>query len=288
MCTNPRYITVNGEEIYVKCGHCDTCRRQKQSDWAIKLINESKYHLENSFITLTFDDKILIQGNKYGAKPNFKYKIEASKEYFTKFIKRLRKKFPDKKITYYHVGEYGERTKRPHHHVLLFGINFNEDRKEAELSKSGKPQYFSQTLEDLWGCGRTRIQDVMPNNIIYIAGYNAKKLKLNGSTLKPYQTFSNRSKMSTKWIRKRPEMILNGYIEDTDHKKYRIPDSYKRELKHECEMLDGDEFMANCYCAYEEKILNFIGQKTDKEIKSEELKKEEIRRIRSKEKIRDF
>lgn len=110
MCTNPLKILVNNEYVTVKCGKCDTCRTEKAQDWAIKLINESKYHKKASFITLTFDNKILLDKNskaaKMGANPSFVFNIENSKEYFKKFIKRLRKKFPDKRITFYHVGEY--------------------------------------------------------------------------------------------------------------------------------------------------------------------------------------
>lgn len=107
MCTNPMKIIVNKEEYTVKCGKCDTCRKEKAQDWAIKLINESKYHKKASFVTLTFDNKICRQGNKYGAEAKFIFNIENSKEYFKKFIKRLRKKFSDTKITYFHIGEYG-------------------------------------------------------------------------------------------------------------------------------------------------------------------------------------
>lgn len=106
MCTNPIKITQNREEYTVKCGKCPTCRRERTQEWAIKLINEAKYHKKASFITLTFDNKILLNGNKYGADASFIYHIENSKEYFKKFIKRLRKRYKEKKLTYYHVGEY--------------------------------------------------------------------------------------------------------------------------------------------------------------------------------------
>ena len=176
MCTNPRKLIVNGEEVTVKCGKCDTCKRQKAQEWAIKLINESKYHTEACFITLTFDNKILLDKNskavkKYGASPGFVFKIEYSMKYFQKFIKRLRKKFSEKYISYFHVAEYGEKTHRPHHHAILYGINFNEDRKDCQVSKSGHPQMYSETLQSLWACGNTTLQDCNSNNIIYIAQY---------------------------------------------------------------------------------------------------------------------
>lgn len=131
MCERPFKITVikkdtgRPEEVTVPCGKCPMCLRRRATEWTIKLINESKYHKESCFVTLTFDNKILLDKNskavkEYGAQANFPYNVAYSKKYFQKFIKRLRKRFSNKKITYYHIGEYGEKTHRAHHHVLLF------------------------------------------------------------------------------------------------------------------------------------------------------------------------
>lgn len=277
MCTNPRKITVDKEEYTVKCGKCFQCRRERQQDWTIKLINEAKYHKESCFITLTFSNQILNDRNskayEYGATPNFIFNIQNSKIYFQKFIKRLRKKFKEKRITYYHVGEYGEKFHRPHHHVLLFGINFHEDRKEAEKSKSGYIQYYSDTLEKLWAAGRTRIQDVNNNNISYIAAYSLKKFKNNqlNKKYKAIQSFSNRSKMNCKFIRKHPELITKGYLTDSDGKKYRIPKSYKDNLKKE-----NIPIYQHYYLLYENKLMEWISRTNPKEQIEHEKNKEII------------
>lgn len=291
MCTNPLKITVNGEEVTVKCGKCDTCKREKSQEWAIKLINEAKYHKEASFITLTFDNKILLDDNskarKMGASPSFVFKIEYSMKYFQKFIKRLRKKFPDKKISYYHIAEYGEKTHRPHHHAILYGINFNEDRKEMQLSKTGHTQYYSETLQSLWACGRTSVQDINSNNIIYISQYSLKKFK-NNELNKKYNTkmtFSNRCKMNVKFIRQYPELIKKGYLQDGDGKKYRIPKSYLNNLKNETIPLYKE-----AYRKYEENIMERISSIDNNELITRQKAKEEIlkRRNSTLNKIRDI
>lgn len=298
MCTNPRKIIKNGEEITVKCGKCFTCLKQRASDWTIKLINESKYYNECSFITLTFDNEKLYDRNgravKFGANPNFIYNIRNSNEYFTKFMKRLRKKLEPKKIKYYKIGEYGDIGKRPHYHVIIFGENFSFDRKECEVSKTRKTQYFSQTLEDIWACGRTRIQDCNAKNIAYICQYTQKKIKKyekieqgNGTLkeidrYKPIQSFSNRSKMGVRWVRRNPQSITKGYLTDTDNHKYRVPNSYKENLKK-----DEKEYFKQFYRQYEQKMLENIKLNNLEQIEKEKIK-EKIFILQNKEKMRDF
>lgn len=291
MCTNPLKITVNNEEYTVKCGKCDTCRKERTQDWAIKLINEAKYHKKACFITLTFDNKILLDKNskayKYGANPSFVYNINNSKEYFRNFMKRLRKKFEGRRITFYHVGEYGEKTHRPHHHAILFGVNFEEDRKEAELSKSGHPQLYSETLSELWACGRCRLQDINPNNIIYISQYSLKKFKNNklNKQYKSIMSFSNRSKMSCKWVRRNYKEITKGYINDGDGKKYKVPQSYKINLKN-----SEEEKYRKAYREYEQNLLERIGDIDTTELIRRQKAKEEITKLRmsNMNKCRDF
>lgn len=292
MCTNPIKITVNKEEITVKCGKCDTCRRQRQQEWAIKLINEAKYHTKACFITLTFDNKILLDKNsiarkKYGAHPGFIFNITESKKYFTKFMKRLRKHFNEKRITYYKIGEYGEIKKRPHYHCILFGINFEEDRKKMPLSKTGHEQYHSDTLQKIWACGRISIQDINSANIIYISQYSLKKFKNNQENkfYKPTQSFSNRSKMSCKWARRNYAEIVKGYIEDGDGKRYRIPRSYINNLKK-----SEKKIHRRAVEEYENNILENIANKSNNDIIKQEKIKEKILKQREMQNVkkRDF
>lgn len=318
MCTKPYKITQDvwheelgeytKEDLEVPCGKCWSCRKKRAKDWTIKLINEAKYHNEACFITLTFDNHILLdessKARKYGALPNFPYTINASKEYFKKFMKRLRKKFADKKITFYHIGEYGEKTHRAHHHAILFGVDFREDRTRAELSKSGKEQFFSQTLEDLWACGRTRLQLINDHNIQYIAGYTQKKYKKkfeykriieNGKEVmikvlndeKEIQSFSNRSKMSVKWIRRHPEHIQRLFLEDKDGKKYSIPKSYSKEMKKEYKRNENPLYV-DSYLLYEERLNDFILNTDPIARREEEKRREYIESKRAAKKIRDF
>lgn len=291
MCTNPRKLLINGEEVTVKCGKCLVCKRRKQMEWSIKLINEAKYHKTACFITLTFDNRILLdkqsRASKFGANASFIFNINNSKDYFTKFIKRLRKHYKDKAISYFHIGEYGEKTKRPHHHAIIYGIDFSEDRIEMERSKSGKTQYHSQTLYNLWACGRVSIQDLNPHNTAYICQYSLKKFK-NNELNKQYKTimsFSNRNKMSVRWARRNQNRtnIIKGYLTDDENKKYRIPRSYLENFKNSDKILYKET-----YRQYEENLMNKFENISDKEYLEKMKIKEEILEIRTSKTIRDF
>lgn len=283
MCVNPITIIINKEQYKVPCGKCEICKLKKIREWSIKLINEAKYHKKVCFITCTFDNKILISKdkkiNKYKADISFIYHIKNSKEYFKKFIKRLRKHYKNNYISYYHVGEYGEKTKRPHHHAIIYGINFEEDRKTGELSKSGHIQYISETLTKLWGAGRCTIQDANNNNIIYTAQYVNKKNNVE-ERYKPIFSFSNRCKISEKWAIRNHKELQKGYIETNDKKKFPIPKSYKKAIKKRAE--EGKENFTKTLIEIEDKIYSYKIDLNDQKRKNELLK------IRNNKKTRDF
>lgn len=170
--------------------------------------------------------------------------------------------------------------------MILFGENFEEDRKECQLSKTGHQQFYSQTLYELWGCGNCTIQDINSNNIIYISQYSLKKNKQNeDKRYRAIQSFSNRSKMNIKWIRRNYNEIKKGFIQDKDGKKYRIPKSYLNNLKNE-----KNEEMKEAYRQYEENIMEHIGNTSTNDLINKQKIKEKIREYNQKSlgKSRDF
>ena len=99
-----KYPIVKPGVKVVPCGQCMPCRINKKREWAGRLLMESKLHPYSYFVTLTYDED--------HCPP------ELSREDASKFVKSLRKKFPG--IRYFLVGEYGDRTGRPHFHVILY------------------------------------------------------------------------------------------------------------------------------------------------------------------------
>lgn len=82
------------------------------------------------------------------------------------FLKLLRRKIEPTKIRYFYVGEYGERSGRPHYHIALFGL--------------GKDSH--DLFHACWGKGlidtgyEGEIGKINKDSAQYIAGYVSKKM----------------------------------------------------------------------------------------------------------------
>lgn len=151
--------------VTIPCGRCSGCRLEKSRQWAVRCTHESTLHLNNSFITLTYDSANL---PPYGS-------LQIS--HFQKFMKRLRKELGKngKKLRFFHCGEYGDREGRPHYHALLFGFDFS-DKYYWRTTDRGDKLYRSPTLERLWPFGASEIGNVTFESAAYVARYNMKKI----------------------------------------------------------------------------------------------------------------
>jgi hypothetical protein len=100
--------------IPVKCGQCSGCKLENARQWAIRIKHEASMHPQNSFITLTYDNEHLPPTGTLVLK------------HWQDFMKRLRKKYSHKKLSFYHCGEYGEKQGRPHYHAIIFNHQFSD------------------------------------------------------------------------------------------------------------------------------------------------------------------
>jgi len=167
-------------------------------------MHELQQHELSCFLTLTYDDTPLPAGGSL------------VKEHFQLFMKRLRK-YHGRKIRYFHCGEYGDQTGRPHYHAILFGIDFG-DKELYSLNDQGHSVYQSGTLDRLWGHGLCKIGAVTFESAAYTARYILKKhsgadaekhyRRMNPNTgevitLQPeYVTMSRRPGIGADWYRK--------------------------------------------------------------------------------------
>jgi hypothetical protein len=148
--------------VTIPCGQCRGCRLEYSRQWAIRCLHEANLHKENSFITLTYDDKNLPKDRSI------------NKREVQLFIKRLRKVI-GKKIRYFACGEYGEKNGRPHYHAIIFGYDFPD--KIIYTKKNGNVLYRSEILESVWKNGYSMIGDVTFESAAYVARYIMKKRK---------------------------------------------------------------------------------------------------------------
>jgi hypothetical protein len=150
------------EPMQLPCGSCIGCRLEYSRQWAIRCVHESKLYKENCFITLTYStDKVPSNGS-------------LDKKVFQKFMKRLRKRFSDRKIRFYHCGEYGEKRGRPHYHACIFNLDL-PDKKYLKTIKGCK-LYTSEILSELWGYGFASVGSLTFESAAYVARYCTKKI----------------------------------------------------------------------------------------------------------------
>lgn len=105
-CINPHIVSIGRA---FPCGRCFYCRRAKAKVWTHRIILEAAQHKDNCFLTLTYDDAHLPKDNSLDPRA------------LQLFFKRLRFSIAPHKIRYFAVGEYGDRTARPHYHAAVFG-----------------------------------------------------------------------------------------------------------------------------------------------------------------------
>ncbi len=145
--------------INFACGNCIGCKLERSRQWAVRCMHEAEEHENNCFITLTYAE-IPLNGS-------------LNKEHYTLFMKRLRKN-SNAKIRFFQCGEYGEKFKRPHHHALLFGYDF-QDKLPWKIANK-QMLYTSQFLSETWGHGFCSIGQLTFESAAYVARYVTKKI----------------------------------------------------------------------------------------------------------------
>lgn len=216
-------------ELTVPCGRCIGCRILRAQDWAIRCVHESKMHQFNRFVTLTYRPEALPPGGTLRPRD------------FVLFMKKLRKAYGNG-IRFYQVGEYGANLKRPHHHVLLFGMRFRDERL---FRRGSKPQWSSDHLDQLWGNGFTSISEVNYSTAMYCSKYATKVIRgapaadHYGGKLPEYATMSRRPGIGTSWYQKWKKDAFPSDFIIVNGRKFKPPRAYL--LRYEKENPEGYE-----------------------------------------------
>lgn len=153
------------------------------------------------FLTLTYND--------------FFSDGKLHKNHVRNFIKKLRSLYRGIKFKYFLCGEYGEKTNRPHYHLLLFGIDLG---KLSFYKMSGNNAlYFSSKINELWKFGYVVIGNLTFNSAFYTARYAMKKNKLQETIQLQSQGIGKQY-----FLDHVNEIIKSGYI-SFNMIKYKIP-----------------------------------------------------------------
>lgn len=161
------------------CGACPECLRKRSNSWALRAVYESKSHVSNYMVTLTYDNFVRDPktGRILGETP-VDPDLSVNKRDVQLFIKRLRKWYSsisNEPIKYIACAEYGSRTHRAHYHCILFGVKFS-DIHFYKKSKRGNPIYMSNTLTSLWNHGICTVDSINVHSAVarYCTKYCAK------------------------------------------------------------------------------------------------------------------
>lgn len=165
--TFQRNASLSGVPIKLPCGRCIGCRLEHSRQWAVRCLHEKKLHLDNCFVTLTYDDKHLPPGGTL------------VKRDLQLFMKRLRKE-RGSGVRFYACGEYGELNRRPHYHAILFNCQF-PDKLSAGQNRRGDKYYRSEELARIWGLGHVVVGDVTFDSAAYVARYVVSKITGDGA-----------------------------------------------------------------------------------------------------------
>lgn len=156
------------EWIEIPCGKCIECRLAYSRQWAERMMLEAQQYVENYFVTLTYAD-VFLKWSSDGYYPTL------CKSDVQGFMKRLREAVAPRKIRFYAAGEYGDRTKRPHYHLILFNLHLDDLKI---IGYSGKyPLYNSELLSSKWTFGHVVVSPVSWDTCAYTARYVIKKQK---------------------------------------------------------------------------------------------------------------
>lgn len=145
--------------MLLPCGTCLSCRTSRAKDWSNRLFLESLDYEKNYFITLTYNDA------------NCPHDL--IKRHVQDFFKSLRN--AGFKFRYFIAGEYGEASKRPHYHALMFGLDLT-DLELFNIDEEEHKYYISDTISKHWQFGNHLIAEMSPETICYTARYCTKKL----------------------------------------------------------------------------------------------------------------
>jgi len=134
------------------CGQCLHCRINKSREWQHRLLLENMVADKSCFVTITYNNE------------NVPKDMSLKPDDVQKFMKRLRYYLDGIEIRYFIVGEYGDKTERPHYHAAFFGVGIED----------------VDSISKAWYKGFIQVGDLNKDSARYIVGYVVKNMKKKG------------------------------------------------------------------------------------------------------------
>ncbi|QXP08278.1 MAG: replication initiator protein [Arizlama microvirus] len=256
---SPKHYSKEYAVFQIPCRKCLACRIEYSRETAVRCVHEAQMYENNIFLTLTYSDQNLVSKKlQYKDIQKFikdlRHHIFQQKlnQMFPKLVqseqrklwKSLTKQTRDNiyetiRISVMAVGEYGESTKRPHWHLLIFNYR-PMDATYHRNNEVGDKIYKSETIDKIWGKNDPQqkpneIGEVNFKSAGYVARYSAKKLVHGKDGEHEYEPISRRSSKNAigkKWIEKYyKDVFALGSIVLPGGQMCGVPKYYERWLK---------------------------------------------------------
>lgn len=209
------------------CGRCDPCLFNKRRMWQHRIMLEALCHREKAFVTLTYEDGKLPMSSWTSSQGLVHVLPTLVPKDLQDWLKRLRERTSTLRLRFYGVGEYGDRTWRPHFHVILFGYptcrRTRTLRRVETLSRPLAAECCSscRLLFETWGNGDVDVGEVNKDTAGYVAGYVLKKMtgvgdmRLRGRHPE-FARMSNRPGIGNSAMWDVASKLLSGLDDDAD------------------------------------------------------------------------
>lgn len=276
-CFYPKEIWVKTKPYATKqtvpCGQCINCLQNKRAEWTFRLEKELKNARSAWFITLTYceEDAPLVDVGTYSLYKRdlglFIKNIRKQSDYIiTKHLQKnpiASEKLKHLKIKYYAVGEYGDKTNRPHYHMIIFNL----------------PRAIIEKIDKIWKKGFVKVGTCNTASIHYVCKYVINRHNTPEGCEKPFSFISNGIGIDYTITNKKTHNTLNPYL-TKDGYKQSMPRYYKNKLYTEDELKTIGETNKQNYLSKRKEFVNHIkstGQDIDQYEKTQ--KKQAIQRF---------
>lgn len=227
--------------VMIPCGKCIGCRLDYSRQWADRMTLELVSAGKGIFVTLTYDDDHINVATDPDTGEAVAYTLR--KKDLSDFIKvlRSRKKFEDRRISFFASGEYGPKTLRPHMHAIIFGVGLDDfsDLTLKGKNNLGQSYYISEEFSTIWNKGFSLICDVSWQTCAYVSRYVQKKIGKDLLDLSPemepeFSLMSRRPGLGRRYLDENPDCLDYVSISigsDIEGRKIQIPKYFYNQLK---------------------------------------------------------
>ena len=185
--------------LQVPCGKCIGCRLEYSRDWALRcMLEASRYSPELCwFLTLTYDNEhvplrytqhvnVDVGSGEFLGLDSMNVALTLQPSDLHSFFNSLRKheeRLGRTGVRFFAAGEYGDLSRRPHYHAIVFNLRLDDLRPNSlmawsiQTNGSRFPLFESPTLNSIWHRGNVCVAQCNFDTCAYVARYITKKQK---------------------------------------------------------------------------------------------------------------